>query len=254
MPQPLRLYGLKSIVTGAASSIGEAIARTLVKHGAEVVAVDAPDTGIETAFRRVRGVHPLAVDPGAPTMAARLTQTALDEMGGLDILVNDYAQLVDALPADAGEAERSRQLEVQRRLIAETSQAVLPLLKQSPAGRVVNIGCLRSTFGANGATEYAASRNALADLTAAQARDWGRFGITANYVQPGAIMTSASRPLFEADRAFRDQCIASSAARRLGEPIDVAKVVLFLVTDDAVFVSGTGIVVDGGIVTEAGGS
>jgi len=254
MAEPLRLYGLKSIVTGAASSIGEAIARTMVKHGAEVVAVDAPDSGIDAAFRRVRGVHPLALDPDAPTMAAKLTQTALDEMGGLDILVNNYAQLVDALPPDAGEAERSRQLEIQRRLIVETSQAVLPLLKQSPAGRIINIGCLRSAFGDNGGTEYAASRNALGDLTASQARDWGTFGITANYVQPGAIMTAASRPVFEADRAFRDQCIANSAARRLGEPIDVAKVVLFLATDDAVFVSGTGIVVDGGVVAGAGGS
>jgi NAD(P)-dependent dehydrogenase (short-subunit alcohol dehydrogenase family) len=254
MAEPLRLYGLKSIVTGAASSIGEAIVRTLVKQGADVVAVDIPDSGIDAAFRRVRGVHPLALDPGTPTMAAKLTQTALDDMGGLDILVNDYATLVDALPADAGEAERSRQLELQRRLITDTSQAVLPLLKQSPAGRIVNIGCLRSTFGANGATEYAASRNALADLTASQARDWGTFGITVNYVQPGAIMTAASRLVFEADRAFRDQCIARSAARRLGEPLDVAKVVLFLATDDAVFVSGTGIAVDGGVVTGTGES
>lgn len=254
MAESLRLYGMKSIVTGAESSIGEAIARTLVKHGADVVAVDVPDSGIDAVFRRVRGVHTLTLDPGTPTMAAKLTQTALDEMGGLDILVNNYAHLVDALPADAGEAERSRQLETQRRLIAETSQAVLPLLKQSPAGRIVNVGCLRSTFGANGATEYAASRNALADLTASQARDWGAFGITVNYVQPGAIMTAASRPVFEADRVFRDQCIANSAARRLGEPIDVAKVVLFLATDDAVFVSGTGIVVDGGVVTGAAGS
>lgn len=254
MAEPQRLYGLKAIVTGAASSIGEAIARTLVKHGADVVAVDAPDSGVEAVFRRVRGVHALPLAADAPNMSARMTQTGLDQLGGLDILVNNYAHLVDALPPDAGEAERSLKLEKQRQLIRDTSQAVLPLLKQSPAGRIVNIGCLRSTFGANGFTEYAASRNALADLTAAQARDWGTFGITVNYVQPGAIMTAASRPVFEADKAFRDQCIASSAARRLGEPIDVAKVVLFLATDDAVFVSGTGIVVDGGVVAGTGGT
>lgn len=253
MAEPLRVYGLKSIVTGAAGSIGEAIARTLVKHGADVVAVDAPDSGIESVFRRVRGVHALALDAGAQTTADRLHRTAL-EMGGLDILVNNYAYLVDALSPDAGEAERSRQLEIQRKLIAETSRAMLPLLKKSPAGRIINIGCLRSTFGANGSTEYAASRNALADLTVSQAMDVGTFGITANYVQPGAIMTAASRPVFDADRAFRDQCIANSAAKRLGEPIDVAKVVLFLATGDAVFVSGTGIVVDGGVVAGATGT
>lgn len=254
MAEPLRLYGLKSIVTGAATGIGEAIARTLLKHGAEVVAVDGPDSGIDAVFERIRGVHTVMLDPDSPTMAAKLTQTALDTLGGLDILVNNYACLVDALGPEAGEAERSRQLDVQRQLISDTSQAVLPLLKHSPAGRIINIGCLRSTFGANGSTEYAASRNALADLTAAQARELGTFGITANYVQPGAIMTDTSRPIFDADRAFRDQCIASSAARRLGEPLDVAKAALFLATDDAVFVSGTGIVVDGGVVAGTGGS
>ena len=254
MAETPRLYGLKAIVTGAASSIGEAIARTLVKHGADVLGVDSPETGIETVFRRVRGVQALALDPASPATSASLARKALDELGGLDILVNNYAYLVDALPADAGEAERSLKLETQRQLIRETSQAVLPLLKKSPAGRIINIGCLRSTFGTNGSTEYAASRNALADMTAADARDLGSFGITVNYVQPGAIMTASSRPVFEADKAFRDQCIAASAARRLGEPIDVAKVVLFLATDDAVFVSGTGIVVDGGVVAGAGGN
>lgn len=249
-----RLYGLKSIVIGAASSIGEAVARTFVKHGATVVCVDSTDNGIEAAYRKVRGVHVLALDPDSPNMTARLTQTVLDEMGGLDILVNNYAELVDSLEPDAGEAERSRQLEHSRQLIVDTSQAVLPLLKQSPAGRIVNLGCLRSSFGANGATEYAASRNALADLTASQASALGTSGITVNYVQPGAIMTSSSRPIFDSDRAFRDQCIADSAARRLGEPVDVAKVVLFLATDDAVFVSGTGIHVDGGVMPDTGGT
>jgi NAD(P)-dependent dehydrogenase (short-subunit alcohol dehydrogenase family) len=70
--------------------------------------------------------------------------------------------------------------------------------------------------------------------------------VTANYVQPGAIMTPASRDVFKKDMALRDFCISASAARRLGEPVDVAKVVLFLASDDAAFVSGTGIVVDGG--------
>ena len=74
----------------------------------------------------------------------------------------------------------------------------------------------------------------------------GSFGITVNYVQPGAIMTPASRDVFKKDMALRDFCIANSAARRLGEPVDIAKVVLFLASDDAAFVSGTGVLVDGG--------
>ena len=74
----------------------------------------------------------------------------------------------------------------------------------------------------------------------------GEFGITANYIQPGGIMTPESRDTFRKNPGLRDFCIKASAARRLGEPVDVAKVALFLASDDAVFVSGTGIAVDGG--------
>ena len=83
-------------------------------------------------------------------------------------------------------------------------------------------------------------------MTRALAAECGDSGITANYVQPGAIMTPVSREVFRKNKDLRDYCIATSAASRVGEPVDVAKVVLFLASDDAVFVSGAGIAVDGG--------
>jgi NAD(P)-dependent dehydrogenase (short-subunit alcohol dehydrogenase family) len=249
MAESKRLYGLKSIVTGGASSIGEAIVRTFAKHGAEVIAADSADSHIDSIYKRVQGVHPLIVQQDPPPMAAKLTQYALDALGGLDILVNHFPAISDASAPAARSEDRSRLQQNQHQLILDTSRAVLPLLKQSPAGRIINIGCLPSSFGASGKAEFAASRIALAQLTATQAAEYGVFGITANFVQPGAIMTAASREIFDADKEFRDQCIKGSAARRLGEPVDVAKVVLFLATDDAVFVSGTGIVVDGGVMS-----
>jgi NAD(P)-dependent dehydrogenase (short-subunit alcohol dehydrogenase family) len=239
MAEASRLYGMKAVVTGAASGIGEAIARTFVKHGAAVLAADEPGSGIDMVFRRVQGITALTVDSNAPTMAAKLTQAGLDELGGVDILVNNYAG--DDL--DGGDpVERMLQQ------IRETSDAVLPLLKQSPAGRIINVGCLQSAFGPDGDATLAACERAIAELTARQAAELGGHGINANYIQPGAIMTPQSRVAFDADKAFRDRCIRSSAARRLGEPLDVAKVALFLASDDAVFVSGTGIAVDGGRV------
>lgn len=238
----LRLYGLKAIVTGAANGIGEAIARTFVKHGARVLAVDAPDSGIETVFRRVRGIQTLVIDADAPTMAVKLTQAGLDELGGVDILVNNFAGNMD-------DASRNQQLEHLLLQITEASKAILPLLKQSPAGRIINIGCLRSAFGREGSAAIAATERAIAGLTASQAVDFGGDGINANYIQPGAIMTPQSRFVFDADKVYRDRCIERSAAKRLGEPLDVAKVALFLACDDAAFVSGTGITVDGGAVS-----
>ena len=125
-------------------------------------------------------------------------------------------------------------------------RAALPHLKKSPAGRIINVGFLRSCFAANGDDASARAERDLANLTRALAAETGEFGITANYIQPGAVMTPASREVFRKDKALRDHCIKSSAARRVGEPVDIAKVALFLASDDAVFVSGTGIAVDGG--------
>jgi NAD(P)-dependent dehydrogenase (short-subunit alcohol dehydrogenase family) len=108
------------------------------------------------------------------------------------------------------------------------------------------MGFLRSCFAANGDEANARAERDLADLTRALAAETGEFGITANYIQPGAVMTPESREVFRKDKALRDHCIKSSAASRVGEPVDIAKVALFLASDDAVFVSGTGIAVDGG--------
>jgi NAD(P)-dependent dehydrogenase (short-subunit alcohol dehydrogenase family) len=244
MSEQLRLYALKAVVTGAADGIGEAIARTLVKHGAEVVAVDTPESGVESVFGKLRGISTCAIDLQAQATPETLANAVRDRLNGLDILVNNFFSVAQS--ASDGEAGRKQELEAWLDRIDSNARALLPLLRKSPAGRIINIGSLRSSFGRDGEADFAASQQALAERTAAQAAEYGAFGITANYLQPGAIMTPDSREIFEADKSFRDYCIARSAAKRLGEPVDVAKVALFLASDDSVFVSGTGIIADGG--------
>jgi len=246
MADALRLYALKGVVTGAAEGIGEAVARTFVKHGAEVLAVDSLDSRIDTAFSRVRGIAAMALDDDAEAASRTLAAAIREQLAGLDILVNNFPQLTDFSP------ENSIELQPWLDRVAATTTAALPFLKKSPAGRIINMGALRSSFGRAGQAQFVAAEKALADLTVSQAAEYGQFGITANYIQPGAIMTPSSRAVFDADKSFRDWCIARSAARRLGEPVDVAKVALFLASDDAVFVSGTGIAADGGILPAAG--
>jgi NAD(P)-dependent dehydrogenase (short-subunit alcohol dehydrogenase family) len=131
-------------------------------------------------------------------------------------------------------------------LVKAIYRASLPYLKNSPAGRIINMGFLRSFFAPEGTEAAVRAQQDLADLTRAMAAEIGEFGITANYIQPGGIMTPESRETFRKNPGLRDFCIRESAASRLGEPVDVAKVALFLASGDAVFVSGTGISVDGG--------
>ena len=245
MGDPLRLYGLKALVTGAGGGIGEAVSRTLIKHGARVLAVDSPNSGVEQHYKSVKGIEGHSAVLTDTTRTPALVEEAEEKLGGIDILVNDFAPLVEA-PLSDGDAKLENILQVRADLVSAMCRSALPQLRKSPAGRIITMGFLRSVFAADGSAAYARAEQDLAALTRALASQTGKFGITANYVQPGAVMTPASREVFRKNKELRDYCIARSAANRLGEPVDVAKVVLFLASGDAVFVSGTGIIVDGG--------
>lgn len=244
-----RLFGTRAIVIGAVDGIGEAIVRTFIKQGAVVFAVDRPDSGVENHFRALRGVTPHVGNPADRDGAEALVTAAAEALGGLDVVVNNGAVQTKMPIADGDRPSLDAFLDKKLRVYTSMSRAALPHLERSPAGRIVNVGCLRSAFAKEGAASYAKSQRSLADFTAALAAEAGPDGITVNYIQPGAIMTPASRRVFNENKDLRDYCIGNSAARRLGEPVDVAKVALFLASDDAVFVSGTGIVVDGGALS-----
>jgi len=246
MANALRLFGLRAVVTGAASGIGEAIVRTLVKHGAEVLAVDSANSGVETHFSSVRGVHGAVLDINAADFATKLEDLASNVLGVVDIVVCNFSLYADAPIADGDDEALNRIVKRKNSLVEGIAGELLPLMKSSPAGRIIVLGFNRSVFSQNGSGSYAKSEAAIAELTRKLAANTAQFGINVNYIQLGAIMTPESRRVFNNDKALRDYCIQRSAAKRLGEPVDVAKVALFLATDDSVFVSGTGIVVDGG--------
>jgi NAD(P)-dependent dehydrogenase (short-subunit alcohol dehydrogenase family) len=246
MGDPSRLYGLNALVLNASGGIGEAIARTLVKHGATVVAVDMPSSGITQQYTRVKGISGQAASLTDAGQYQGMLEKAANKLGSLDILVNDLPLYPDAPLQDADE-DLERLLKSRAALMLESCRAAMPYLKKSPQGRIINIGFLRSCFAEAGEGAFARTEQDLADLTRAIAADSGEYAITANYIQPGAVMTPDSREVFRKNKALRDYCIKRSAAKRLGEPVDIAKVALFLASDDAVFVSGTGISVDGGL-------
>jgi len=232
-------------VLNAGSGIGEAIARTLIKHGATVIAADTSNSGVEQHFRSVKGITGIVANLTDPERLRALVEQTVETLGGLDIVVNDFPLRQDA-PLDKADDTLENLLQLRATLTMAVCRAALQHLKSSPAGRIINVGFLRSCFAANGDEANARSERDLANLTRALAAETGEFGITANYIQPGAVMTPESREVFRKDKALRDHCIKSSAASRVGEPVDIAKVALFLASDDAVFVSGTGIAVDGG--------
>jgi len=246
MANELCLFGFKAIVTGASGGIGEAIARTLMKHGADVLAIDSPNSGVDSQFNSVRGIKGTVIDIHAADAAAQVAELASSEFGHVDLVICNVTPRVDGLINDGDDDALKKLLERKQQLVSGICQQLLPLMKNSPAGRIVILGFVRSIFGRDGSESFAKSTVAIAELTSKLGSEAAPYGINANYIQPGAVMTPTSRRVFNSDKELRDFCIERSAAKRLGEPIDIAKVALFLASDDSVFVSGTGIVVDGG--------
>ena len=206
MGDPKRLYGLNALVLNAADGIGEAIARTLVKHGAKVIAADTSNSGVVQHFASVRGITGYVANQNDPEQLASLVEATVEKLGGLDILVTDFFLRQEA-PLARVDEKLEAVLEQRATLVMAACRAALPHLKQSPAGRIINLGFLRSFFAAEGNDANARAEKDLANLTRALAAETGEFGITANYVQPGAVMTPESREAFRKNAGLRDICI-----------------------------------------------
>ena len=171
-------------------------------------------------------------------------------LGGLDVLVNN-AGIADGAPlADLTDALWRRVMAVNLDSVLRLSRACAPLLvtaaQERGRGRIVNVGSVMSERAATGMAAYTASKHAVAGLSKVLALELGGCGVTVNYVQPGAIVTGITRHVFEADHTFRDFWIGKAALGRLGRPEDVAAAIAFLASPDADFVTGHGLVVDGG--------
>ena len=186
MADERRLFGLRAVVIGASSGIGEAIARTLIKHGADVLAVDAPNSGVDTQCDTLRGITGSEIDLHAGDAPAQIAEAASTQFGDLDILVCNANPRVDGAINDGDDAALDKLREQKQQLVSGICQELLPLMQNSPAGRIVILGFVRSIFGRDGTGSFAKSTAAIAKLTAELASEAGPFGINANYIQSRA--------------------------------------------------------------------
>lgn len=230
--------GLCALVTGAADGIGHATATRLLAEGARVLAVDRNPAGL-TDF-----ADSLVAD--VTESADELIGQAVTQLGSLDFLVNNAGVATGAEVAALSDELWAKVMGVNLDAVFRLSRAAIPHLKSSRRGRIVNIGSVRSQFADAGAAAYTASKHAVAGLTKTLAVELGPFGVTANYIQPGAIVTGITRQVFEDRVEFKNYWTEKAALKRLGTPADVAGAISFLLSEDASFISGHGLAVDGG--------
>ena len=246
------LGGRAAVVTGAARGIGAGIAARLAEAGAAVVVADVDGEAATTLAKQLaedhgRRVLGAAVDVADEASVAALADLAADRLGRLDIWVNNagiYPHTGPVVDADAAAFERVMAVNVSGMFLGAREAA-----RRMPAGgAVVNLASITGFAARAGLTAYSTSKHAVVGLTRNLARDLAPRGIRVNAVAPGLIVT----PGLLSGSAGETRSAAALAARptaplgRHGLPDDVARVVLFLVSDLAAFVSGATIVIDGG--------
>ena len=229
-----RLDGRAALITGAGSGIGLATAKRLAADGARVLTTDRA------------GDVDIVADVTEPGINAKLVAEAEARLGGLDIVVA-CAGITGMQPLDGhDDAFFDTMMAVNVTAVFRLMRDALRLLKRSPHGRIILIGSVMSSFGEAGMTAYSASKHAVLGMTRSVAAEVGASGVTVNCIQPGAIDTPMTAPAFAAMPEFRQRWIDKAALGRLGQPEDIADVAACLASDDARFMSGHGLFVDGG--------
>jgi NAD(P)-dependent dehydrogenase (short-subunit alcohol dehydrogenase family) len=252
------LEGRVALVTGAGSGIGRAIARRLARDGAIVVAVGRRRERLDETAALIAAdggtVRVALADVARADQVRDVIGAAVAALDHLDILVNNAALNRPATPppetvADLSDDWWAATLDVNLTGAFLCCKHALPHLIASGRGAIVNVASTSGIAGNTNQAAYVSSKHGLVGLTRSIALDYGAQGVRANAVCPGFIDTERSRAFSAAVRGegWEDRKRAEIPVGRLGQPEDVANLVAFLVSDDAAFVSGAVIPIDGGV-------
>jgi len=240
------MNGRRVLITGASRGLGRATAERFVAEGARVAICSRKPP--EPAIDGLESWREVDVRDTA-ALTAWIEETAAD-MGGIDVLVNNAGVEIEKTAEDTTDADWDLMADVNMRNVFVATRAAIPIMREGGGGAIVNFGSISAFVSDPGLAIYNASKAWVVGFTKSVAVDFGPDGIRCNAVCPGWIMTDMLMQTFsvakDVDKAIKD-AEALHPLGRLGRPEDIARAVVWLASDEAAFVSGTTLTVDGAL-------
>ncbi|OCG30812.1 3-oxoacyl-ACP reductase [Gilliamella sp. Choc4-2] len=241
----MNLSGKIALVTGASRGIGKAIAEKLAACGATVIGTATTEKGAE-AISQYLGSHGkgFALNVTKGQSIESVIEAIKTEFGDINILINNAGITRDNLLIRMKEDEWQDILDTNLTSVFRLSKALMPTMMKKRYGRIITIGSVIGAMGNAGQANYAAAKAGLIGFSKSLAREVASRGITVNVVAPGFIATDMTETLTEDQKAL---ILAQVPAGRLGEPVEIANAVAFLASDEASYITGETLHVNGGM-------
>ena len=254
----MRLKDKTALVTGAASGIGKTIAILFAREGARVAVVDRDAEGGVATAGAIRAQGGQAIFAQADLTQAQAVQRVVQEtaqtFGAINVLVNNAGVFRFGSVVDCSEEDWERVMAVNLKSVFLVCKRIIPEMMQGGEGSIVNIASVKGLQGMENASAYAASKGGVIQLTRSMALDYGSRNIRVNCVCPGAIQTPMLDGIFREEaqgssvEATRQAHAQERPLRMLGTPENVAYAALYLASDEARYITGVCLVVDGGLL------
>ena len=249
-----RIDGKRALVTGASRGLGREMALALADVGADIVLVARPSPELDATADAVRAlgrtvwVH--AADVGVPETAETVSTRALDETGGIDILINNVGGRRENIPVADITLDRWRELVDLNLTSAVACTKVIggAMIDARRGGRIINVASINALVAGRGIAgrHYEAAKAGLVQFTRAVAVDWAPHGITANAICPGLFMTAPNKRWERERPEVIEHAVAAIPVGHAGAPEDLGPLAVYLASDASRFMTGATLVIDGG--------
>lgn len=248
----MRLKDKKAIITGGGRGIGRAVALAFAREGADVLVNyqknDAAAKEVEEAVKRIgRKAICVKADVSSHESVKLMVDRAVEELGGVDILVNNAGISQPSLLLKMTEESWDRVVDIHLKGTFNCTQAAARYMKEKGSGKIINVISTAGIFGTVGQINYASAKAGIIGFTKSASRELGRYGINVNIICPGVTATEMTTKV-QTDEKLKELYVSRIQLGRFAEPEEIAPAFVFLASDEASYVTGQILAVDGGYV------